>query len=72
MSKKEHVSIVRTDDFEAIDEELSRAMSLVEESNARVLGVLTAEDAETGVPAGEAEAGDVEADEAAEEPAGDQ
>lgn len=47
MSKKENVSIIRNDDFESIEEELAQAMSLLEESNTRVLDVLTSETSDT-------------------------
>jgi len=43
MSRKENVKIVRPDDFESIDEELAQAMVLLDETNSRVLDLLTSE-----------------------------
>ncbi len=50
MSKKENVNIIRPNDFESIDEELTQAMALLDESNTRVLDVLSPEPEETGPP----------------------
>ena len=55
MSSKETVSFKRSEDFESIDDELAVALSVLDEANSRVLGlletesrpVITAEEAET-------------------------
>lgn len=43
MTKKEKVSIVRSDDFEEVDAALSEALASLEEANARVAQLLQSE-----------------------------
>lgn len=42
-TKKEKVEFVRSQQFEAVDDELSQAMSLLEEKNARIAELLSSE-----------------------------
>lgn len=67
MSKKEKLKINRTDNFESVDEELSEAMALLDETNARVLGLLEGEEEGDPEEAGQT----VPASEDAPEPAPD-
>jgi len=81
MPKKEKVAIKRASDFAEVDDELTEALALLEESNSRVEAVLTGEHV-TDEEATEAEGGEVpdwadapapeaEAEEAGEETSGD-
>ncbi len=45
MSPKEKVHFIRSTDFEAVDEELSEAMSGLDEANSRILELLNSETA---------------------------
>ena len=42
-NKKEKVEFVRTEQFEAVEDELSQAMGLLDETNARIIELLNSE-----------------------------
>lgn len=50
MSKKDKVSFVRTNDFEAVEEELNSALTLLDETNERVGELLSREHGQLEIP----------------------
>lgn len=70
MARKEKVSILRTEDFASVEDELSAALERLESANSRVLDLLAAETApsaedqptpEAGIAVGAPPGGDTEA-----------
>lgn len=70
MARKEKVSILRSEDFASVEDELSAALELLENANSRVLDLLAAETApsaedqttpDTGAAAGAPPGSDTEA-----------
>jgi hypothetical protein len=58
MTDKEKITIVRSDDFTSVDEELSDAISQLDESNARIIDLLENDSTEVSVEVGEESSGD--------------
>ncbi len=66
MSRKDKVSIIRSEEFASVDDELAAALNLLENTNSRIQALLESETAIMGEsPAGDT-AGVNEASEAAE------
>ncbi|MBP8129054.1 MAG: hypothetical protein KA184_05690 [Candidatus Hydrogenedentes bacterium] len=70
MSKKEKVTLVRSDDFEKVDQELTDAMALLDSANDRVNALLQAAPESERSAAAQAPSADGAAEDAGRAPEG--